>query len=105
MEIADAESRVRARRFPQPRLQTDDVRDLALQRDAEDVYLNQYFVIDKNSGKVNIPITQAMRSVVQKGLPAMQPAPRTQLPPAAEGTEIVKPSTSSSHAKRPGGAP
>ena len=29
-------------------------------RAAEDVYLNQYIVIDKNSGKVNMPITQAM---------------------------------------------
>jgi hypothetical protein len=105
MQISDAESRVRVSRFPQPRLQTDDVRDLAVMREAEDVYLNQYFVIDKNAGKVNLPITQAMRSVVRKGLPATQPAPGTQLPPAAEGTGIVRPSISSSHAKRPGGAP
>lgn len=105
MQMADAESRVRVSRFPQPRLQTDDVHDLAVMREAEDVYLNQYFVIDKNSGKVNIPITQAMRAVVQKGLPAMQPAPGAELPPAAEGTGIVRPSISSSHAKRPGAAP
>lgn len=102
MQIADAESRIRVSRFPQPRLQTDDVRDLAVMREAEDVYLNQYFVIDKNAGKVNIPITQAMRAVVQKGLPAMQPAPGTQLPPPAEGTGIVRPSIESSHAKRQG---
>lgn len=102
IQMADARARVRVTRFPQPRLQTDDVRDLALMREAEDVYLNQYFVIDKNSGKVNIPITQAMRTLVQKGLPAMQPAPGTQLPPAAEGTGIVRPSIESSHAKRPG---
>lgn len=100
MQMADAESRVRVTRFPQPRLQTDDVRDLAVMREAEDVYLNQYFVIDKNAGKVNIPITQAMRAVVQKGLPAMQLAPGTQLPPAAEGTGIAKPSIESSHAKQ-----
>lgn len=102
MQIADAESRIRVSRFPQPRLQTDDVRDLAVMREAEDVYLNQYFVIDKNAGKVNIPITQAMRAVVQKGLPAMQPAPGAQLPPPAEGTGIVRPSIESSHAKRQG---
>ena len=102
MQIADAESRIRVSRFPQPRLQTDDVRDLAVMREAEDVYLNQYFVIDKNAGKVNIPITQAMRAVVQKGLPAMQTAPGAQLPPPAEGTGIVKPSIESSHAKRQG---
>jgi len=102
MQMADAESRVRVSRFPQPRLQTDDVHDLAVMREAEDVYLSQYFVIDKNAGKVNIPITQAMRTVVQRGLPAMQPAPGTQLPPAAEGTGIVRPSIESSHAKRQG---
>lgn len=101
MQMADAESRVRVSRFPQPRLQTDDVHDLMLMREAEDVYLNQYFVLDKNSGKVNIPITQAMQAVVQKGLPAMQPPPGTQLPPPAEGTGIVRPSIESSHAKQP----
>jgi hypothetical protein len=103
MEIADAESRVRVSRFPQPRLQTDDARDLMVMREAEDVYLKQYFVIDKNSGKVNIPITQAMQAVVQKGLPALQAAPGVQLPPAAEGTGIVNPSIQSSHQKQAGG--
>jgi hypothetical protein len=102
MEMADAESRVRVSRFPQPRLQTDDARDLALMREAEDVYLNQYFVIDKNSGKVNIPINQAMAAVVQKGLPA-QSGQGAQLPPPAEGTGIVRPSIQSSHTKQQGG--
>ena len=102
MEIADAESRVRVSRFPQPRLQTDDARDLAIMREAEDVYLNQYFVLDKNSGKVNIPINQAMAAVVQKGLPA-QSGQGAQLPPPAEGTGIVHPSIQSSHKKQQGG--
>jgi hypothetical protein len=102
MEIADAESRVRVSRFPQPRLQTDDARDLSLMREAEDVYLNQYFVLDKNSGKVNIPINQAMAAVVQKGLPA-QSGQGAQLPPPAEGTGIVRPSIQSSHTKQAGG--
>jgi len=103
MQIMDAESRIRVTRFPQPRLQTDDVHDLAVMREAEDIYLNQYFVIDKNAGKVNIPITQAMQALVQKGLPAMQPAPGVQLPPEAQGTGIVQPSIQSSHAKQAGG--
>jgi hypothetical protein len=102
MEMVDAESRIRVTRFPQPRLQTDDVRDLALQREAEDVYLNQYFVLDKNSGKVNIPIDQAMRMVVQKGLPAMQAPPGTPLPQQAETTGVVRPSIASSHAEHRG---
>jgi len=102
MEPGDSESRVRVSRFPQPRLQTDDVRDLAIMRAAEDMYLNQYIVLDKNSGKVNIPITQAMDALVKKGMPAMQVAPGTELPPAAQGTGIVRPSIESSHSKNHG---
>lgn len=102
MERSDSESRARIERFPQPRLQNDDVHDLSLMREAEDVYLNQYFVLDKNSGKVNIPITQAMQAVVQKGLPAMQPVPGAEAPPQAEGTGIVRPSIKSSHNKQAG---
>jgi hypothetical protein len=102
MEMVDAESRIRVTRFPQPRLQTDDVRDLALQREAEDVYLNQYFVLDKNSGRVNIPIEQAMQRVVHKGLPAMHAAPGTQLPQQAETTGVVRPAIESSHAEHRG---
>ena len=103
MQLADAESRIRVSRFPQPRLQTDDAHDLALMREAEDVYLKQYFVLDKNSGKVNIPIDQAMQAVVQKGLPSMQPQPGVQLPATAESTGIVTPSIQSSHNKHGGG--
>ena len=103
MEMADSESRVRVSRFPQPRLQDEDVHDLAVMHEAEDVYLNQYFVLDKNSGKVNIPIAQAMQAVVQKGLPAMQAPPGTQSPPAAEGTGVVKPAIQSTHGKQQGG--
>jgi hypothetical protein len=100
MEMADSESRVRVSRFPQPRLQDDDVHDLAVMREAEDIYLNEYFVLDKNSGKVNIPITQAMQAIVQKGLPAMQPAPGAAMPGTAEGTGVTKPSIQSSHQKQ-----
>jgi len=96
METRDAEARMRVSRVPQPRLQTDDVHDLAVMREAEDIYLNQYFVLDKNSGKVNIPITQAMQAVVQKGLPASQPASGAALPPAAQTTGVVQPSVQSS---------
>ena len=103
MEMADSESRVRVSRFPQPRLQDDDVHDLAVMHEAEDVYLNQYFVLDKNSGKVNIPIAQAMQAVVQKGLPAQQASAGTQLPPTAESTGVVTPSIQSSHAKQASG--
>ena len=102
MEMADAEQRIRVSRFPQPRLQTDDARDLALMREAEDVYLNQYFILDKNTGKVNIPIDDAMRAVVNKGLPSLPVQPGVQLPTEAESTGIVRPSIASSHAKERG---
>ena len=103
MEMADSESRVRVSRFPQPRLQDDDVHDLAVMREAEDIYLNEYFVLDKNTGKVNIPITQAMRAVVQKGLPAMQVPAGTAIPGTPEGTGVTKPSIQSSHNKQASG--
>jgi len=103
MEMADAESRIRVSRFPQPRLQDDDVHDLAVMREAEDIYLNQYFVLDKNSGKVNIPIQQAMQAVVQKGLPALQAPAGAAAPGTAEGTGVTKPSIQSSHAKQASG--
>ncbi|HET9743898.1 MAG TPA: hypothetical protein VFQ00_14210 [Terriglobales bacterium] len=102
MELSDAEQRVRVTRFPQPRLQTDDARDLGLMREAEDVYLGQYFVLDKKTGKVNIPIDAAMQAVVQKGLPSMALAPGAQLPTEAESTGIVRPSIGSSHNKQRG---
>lgn len=103
MQFVDAESRIRISRFPQPRLQTDDAHDLAVMREAEDVYLKQYFVLDKNSGKVNIPIDHAMQAVVQKGLPSMQPQPGVELPAPAASTGIVTPSIQSSHNKHGGG--
>src|SRR5205085_7155837 len=103
MEIADSESRVRASRFPQPRLQDDDVHDLAVMREAEDIYLNQYFVLDKNSGKVNLPISQAMRAVVENRLPQLQAAPGTPVPGQAMTTGVTKPSIESSHRKQSGG--
>ena len=103
MEMADSESRVRVSRFPQPRLQDDDVHDLAVMREAEDIYLNQYFVLDKNSGKVNLPISQAMRAVVEKGLPQVEAAPGTPVPGQAMTTGVTKPSIESSHTKQAGG--
>ncbi|MBV9073128.1 MAG: hypothetical protein JOZ10_05795 [Acidobacteria bacterium] len=103
MQLVDAQNRIRVSRFPQPRLQTDDAHDLSVMRQAEDVYLNQYFVLDKNSGKVNIPIEQAMQAVVQKGLPATQPQAGVEAVPTPEGTGIVHPSIKSSHSKYQGG--
>jgi hypothetical protein len=55
---------------PEPRLQTNPRQDLLDMRSAEDDVLNQYGWVDKTAGVVRIPIDEAMKLVVQRGLPA-----------------------------------
>jgi len=57
---------------PEPRLQTDPRGDLERLRAAEDQILESYGWIDKNAGVVRIPIEEAMKLTVQRGLPARQ---------------------------------
>ena len=55
---------------PEPRLQTnprEELRDLQAQ---EDAVLGSYGLVDKDRGMVRIPIDQAMKLIVQRGLPA-----------------------------------
>jgi hypothetical protein len=54
---------------PEPRLQTNPRQDLKDLRAAEDDVLNQYGWVDKNAGVVRIPIDEAMKLVLRKGLP------------------------------------
>ena len=57
---------------PGPRLQTnprDDMREL---RARDEEILTSYGWVDKNAGIVRIPIDEAMKLVVQRGLPARQ---------------------------------
>ena len=57
---------------PEPRLQTNprqDLRDLRMQ---EEQALDTYGWVDKNAGVVRIPISEAMKLTVQRGLPARQ---------------------------------
>jgi hypothetical protein len=54
---------------PEPRLQTNPREDLRLLRENEDEVLNSYGWVDKNAGVVRIPIEEAMKIVVQQGLP------------------------------------
>jgi hypothetical protein len=56
-------------RFPQPRLQVDDVRDMNEFRGDENRRLNNYVWLDKNAGRVSIPIERAMQIVAERGLP------------------------------------
>ena len=55
---------------PEPRLQTNPREDLADLRRAEDQVLDSYGWVDKDAGIVRIPIDDAMRLTVQRGLPA-----------------------------------
>lgn len=64
---------------PRPRLQTDPRGDLLALREAEDRTLTTYGWVDRNAGIVRIPIDQAMKLTVDRGLPtraAKEPARR-----------------------------
>jgi hypothetical protein len=57
---------------PEPRLQTDPRGDLRVLRAREDAVLNSYGWVDKTAGVVRIPIDQAIKLTVQRGLPVRQ---------------------------------
>jgi hypothetical protein len=57
---------------PEPRLQTDPRQDLADLRAKEDEQLSSYGWVDKNAGVVRIPIEEAMKLTLQRGLPSRQ---------------------------------
>jgi hypothetical protein len=54
---------------PAPRLQVNPREDLRELRSAEDAVLTSYGWVDKNNGLVRIPIDEAMKLTVQRGLP------------------------------------
>jgi hypothetical protein len=55
---------------PEPRLQVHPQQDLRDLRAREDAVLHGYGWVDKNTGVARIPIEEAMKIVVQRGLPA-----------------------------------
>ncbi len=57
---------------PEPRLQTNPRQDLRDLRTAEDQTLKSYQWIDQNGGVVRIPIDEAIKLTLQRGLPARQ---------------------------------
>ena len=58
------------RQPPEPRLQTNPREDLRELRRQEDELLSSYGWVNKASGEVRIPIADAMKLTVQRGLPA-----------------------------------
>jgi hypothetical protein len=55
---------------PEPRLQTNPRQDLINLRTAEDAILNTYGWVDKTGGVARIPISEAMKLTVERGLPS-----------------------------------
>jgi hypothetical protein len=55
---------------PEPRLQTDPRQDLADLRAKETETLTSYGWVDQNAGIVRIPIDEAIRLTLERGLPA-----------------------------------
>jgi hypothetical protein len=54
---------------PEPRLQVNPREDLQEMRAVEDELLNGYRWVDKNTGIIRIPINDAMRLTLERGLP------------------------------------
>jgi hypothetical protein len=55
---------------PEPRLQTNPKQDLRDLRAAEEQLLKGYSWVDRNAGVVRIPVDEAMKLTLQRGLPA-----------------------------------
>jgi hypothetical protein len=55
---------------PEPRLQTNPRQDLKDLRAAEDRLLTSYQWVDRNNNVVRIPIDEAMKLTLQRGLPS-----------------------------------
>ncbi len=65
--VTDAR-RTLATPMPEPRLQTDPPEDLATLRAREEKALDTYYWVDRDKGIVHIPIDEAMKQVVARGL-------------------------------------
>ncbi|MCU1284873.1 MAG: hypothetical protein JWO13_1223 [Acidobacteriales bacterium] len=57
--------------FPEPRLQVDDTRDMNIMREEQNKQLEQYQWMNKETGKVRVPIDRAMELVLEHGLPVV----------------------------------
>lgn len=68
---------------PEPRLQTNPKQDLADLRAAEVTVLTGYSWVDRNNQVVRIPVADAMRLTLQRGLPSRQDATAAAVTPEA----------------------
>jgi hypothetical protein len=76
-------------RFPTPRLETDNGnQEVADMHAREDLLLDHYSWVDRQHGKVRIPIARAMQLIAQHGLP-VAPAAQTEPLMAGDRTPVV----------------
>jgi len=61
---------------PGPQLQTNPGADLKKFRATEEKQLDTYYWVDRQKGLVHIPISQAMKKLVQTGIPGFPKAPQ-----------------------------
>ena len=78
-----------AKFFPKPALQSDDVADMDQMRAKEDQILNSYAILDQKSGTARIPINEAMKLVVQKGLQVRPAQPQSTAAQFGSGADTV----------------
>ena len=71
-EPAPLAAAARAQPLPDPRLQVTPELDLATMRAHERAVLESYAWVNRDSGRVRIPIERGMALVLEEGLPARQ---------------------------------
>jgi hypothetical protein len=79
---------------PEPRLQTNPKQDLRDLRALEADTLDHYSWVDRNGGVVRIPIENAMRLTLERGLPSRAAAPAG-TEPAASAPAAAAPAAAS----------
>ena len=78
------------KRFPTPRLQTDDGNlEVAQMHAREDMLLNHYSWADQQHQAVRIPITRAMQLLAQKGIPVESQQGQQEQAMFGDGSKIV----------------
>jgi hypothetical protein len=77
---------------PEPRLQTNPPHELAGVRAEEDAALRSYGWVDRKAGIVHIDIDEAMKLLVQRGLPVSPPTRAAAAPTDASPAPRAEPS-------------
>ena len=82
-------------KFPQPRLEGDERREINAFRQQEEQTLNSYGWVDQQAGVVRIPIDRAMQLMAQRGLPVRTQNEATPSPAVKTGKAAAQQSDTS----------